>query len=123
MDKRTSYLLKKINETCSEGSYKIVEEKELLECFPPKLQMDQAGLKHCIDYLKANRYIDIKYEEDGVYCLCPLPEGRGYFEFAKEAKTDNFQRRREMVFMTAIGAFVGAFLGSLIVGVILIFAL
>lgn len=123
MDKRTNCLLKKINESCEEGSYRILEEAELLECFPSKLKMDQAGLKHCIDYLKAHGYIDIKYEEAGVYCVCPLPEGRGYFEFAKEAKTENFSRRRETVLLAAAGAFVGAFLGSLIVGLILIFVL
>ncbi|MDE6273669.1 MAG: hypothetical protein K2L87_01310 [Clostridiales bacterium] len=112
MDKRTTYLLNKINELCSEGSYKIVEQDELLGCFPQKLKMDGDGLGQCLGYLKEHRLIDVKYAEEGVYCLCPLPEGRTYFESVKEQKSDAFRRRRDIVLMTALGAFFGAFIGS-----------
>jgi hypothetical protein len=114
LDKRTTVLLDKINELCAEGSYKIVETEELLHCFPQKAKVDAEGLRHSLNYLRDHKYIDIKYAENGVYCLCPLPEGRMYFENAREAKTDVFRRRRDTVALSVIGAFFGGFLGSMI---------
>lgn len=114
LDKRTTVLLDKINDLCREGSYKIVDEEELVSCFPARFQTDADGLRHMLDYLSDHRYVDIKYAEDGVYCLCPLPEGRMYSENAHQARSDVLRRRRDIVLMTVIGAFVGAFAGSLV---------
>ena len=38
-----------------------------------------------------------------------------YFENARQVKSDSFRRRRDIVLMTALGAFVGAFVGSVAV--------
>lgn len=114
LDKRTTALLDKINELCSEGSYKIVETEELLSCFPPKAKMDAEGLGHCLDYLSDRNYIDVKYADDGVYCLCPLPEGRTYFENARQARSDLLRRRRDTLVTTFFGAFFGGFAGALV---------
>lgn len=111
LDRRTSLLLGKINALCEEGSYKIVEESELLSCFPTKLKADAEGLRQMLRFLRENRYIDIRYAEDGVYCLCPLPEGRRYFEGETQTEGGFFRRRAFMLF-TAAGAFFGALLGS-----------
>ena len=115
LDKRTSALLNKINELCSEGSFKVVEEEELLSCFPPKAETDKEGLRQILSYRREHKYIDIQYADEGMYCLCPLPEGRMYFENARQVKSDSFRRRRDIVLMTALGAFVGAFVGSVAV--------
>ena len=114
LDKRTSALLNKINELCAEGSYKIVETEELLACFSAKDKVDTEGLRHMLGYLCDRKYIDVKYAEEGVFCVSPLPEGRMYFENAQQAKTDVFRRRRDTVAMTVIGAFFGGFAGSMI---------
>ena len=118
LDKRTTALLAKINELCAEGSYKIVEKDELLACFPERLHVDEDGLKQMISYLEEHRYIDIRYAEDGVYCLCPLPEGRLYFEDLREEKGAAGRKRRDTVLLTVLGAFLGAFLGSVCVWLI-----
>ena len=118
LDKRTSFLLAKINELCAEGSYKIVEKGELLSCFPERLQIDEEGLKQMMNYLQEHRYIDIRYAEDGVYCVCPLPDGRRYFEDVREAKGATGRNRRDIVLLTVIGGFLGAFLGSVCVWLI-----
>lgn len=115
LDKRTGLLLNKINELCAEGSFKIVEEADLLSCFPAKTGTDAEGVRQMLLYLKEHKLIDMKYAEEGVYCLCPLPEGRLYFESARQTKKDSFRRRRDIVLMTALGAFVGAFVGSIAV--------
>ena len=118
LDKRTSFLLGKINELCAEGSYKIVEKEELLSCFPERLHVDDEGLKQMMNYLQEHSYIDIRYAEDGVYCVCPLPEGRLYFENVREEKGKTGRNRRDIVLLTVIGAFLGAFLGSVCVWLI-----
>ncbi len=114
LDYRTATLLRFVNERCKEGKYEIVESDELLSCFPPKAGMDDENLKKTVNFLAEQGYLDIKYAEDGVYCLCPLPEGRLYAERVQSAKSDGKRRRRDMVLTTAIGAFVGAFVGSLV---------
>ncbi len=121
LDKRTGALLAKINELCAEGSYKIVEEEELLGAFPARMGTDTEGLAQMMHYLEEHKYIDIRYAEEGVYCVCTLPEGRMYFENAKEAKGTAFRRRRDTILMTALGAFLGAFLGSVTVWLLITF--
>ena len=113
LDKRTAILLDKINDLCREGSYKIVDEEDLVSCFPARMKADADGVRQMLEYLSDHRYVDIKYAEDGVFCLSPLPEGRLYTEKAHEARSDRFRRRRDVAVLTALGAFIGAFAGSL----------
>lgn len=113
LDERTAALLNHINTLCADGTYQIVEQEELLSCFSAKIGMDEESLAKTVSYLQENGYLDVKYAQDGTYCLCPLPEGRMYVERARAAKSDVSRRRRDIVLMTAIGAFIGAFVGSL----------
>ncbi len=115
LDERTGILLNKINELCGESGYKIAEESELLSCFPPSYKADSGELKRNLRYLEERRYIDVQYAEEGVYCLCPLPEGRLYFENAREKRYEGARRRRENFLTTALGAFLGGLVGSLLV--------
>jgi len=114
LDKRTALLLNTVNEACADGKYKILEEDELLTSIPEKIGMDKDSLQKTMQYLADNRYLDIKYCEEGVYCVCPLPDGRLYFEREQDLKSDKSRRRRDIVLLTTIGAFVGAFVGSVI---------
>lgn len=111
-DKRTYLLLEKILSLCDGGGYKIVEESELLSCFPVKLQTDAEGLAHMVRYLSEHRLIDVKYAEQGVYCLAPLPEGRMLEEQTKSGRTETVRRRVSVLLFTALGAFLGAFFGA-----------
>lgn len=121
LDKRTSAVLDKINTLCSDGSYKIVEADELLAALPASHASDAEGLSQMLRYLSEHEYIDIKYAEGDVYCVCPLPGGRMYFENVKETKSTSFRRRRDTVLLTALGAFLGAFLGSVVVWLMITF--
>ncbi len=112
LDKRTHLLLSRIAELCFDGSYKIVEEEDLLACFPPKLKTDKEGLVHMLRFLREHGYIDVRYAEEGVYCLSPLPEGRIYDERMKREKTESRKRRLYLFVFTLLGAFAGAFAGA-----------
>lgn len=115
LDKRSSILLEKINELCEDGGYKIFDEEDLLSCFPEKYKTDADALAQTVRYLREHKYIDVKYAEGGMYCLCPLPEGRMYFENVKDARGKSFRLRRDTVLLTVLGAFLGAFTGSILV--------
>lgn len=112
LDRRTSLLLETINDLCSEGGYKIVEERELLSRFPQKLPQSGEDLSHMLGYLSEKKYVDVKYAEEGVYCLCPLPEGRLYSEERARERDLNRRSRLGEAAITLFTAFFGAFLGA-----------
>ncbi len=118
LDKRTHLLLRRIAELCADGSYQIVEERDLLACFPPKLKTDGEGLVHMLRYLSEHGYIDVKYAEEGVYCLSPLPEGRMYDERTDRERAEGRKRRLHLFLFTLLGAFAGAFLGAYLAAVV-----
>lgn len=105
-------MLSRIVELCSDGSYKVVEEKELLSCFPPKLKTDGEGLAHILRFLREHDYIDVRYAEEGVYCLSPLPEGRMYDERTRRERGETRKKRLYLFVFTLLGAFAGAFAGA-----------
>lgn len=114
LDERESALLKTINGLCGEGGFKIAEAGDLLAAFPPSWGVERAQLDRLVRALESRRYIDVKYAEDGVYCLCPLPEGRRYFEEASAARREGELGRRENFFMAALGGFLGGLIGALL---------
>lgn len=115
LDKRTGALLEKINELCGEGGFILAEEGELLSCFSPSDGVDAEELKRILRYLGDRRMIEMKYAEDGVYCVCPLPEGRGYLERVREGRREDARRRRDALLLSGLGALIGSFLGSMLV--------
>ena len=120
LDERASALLGRIDELCKGDGFKIAEEGELLSCFP-----DGAGreeLERTLGELEERRYIDVKYAEEGVYCLCPLPEGRRYFEALKETRREGARRRGEAFFLSLSGGFFGSLLGGFLLLLILFLA-
>ncbi len=122
LDERSGRLLETINKLCDGGGFKIAEAGELLSCFPPEWNVGADELGRILSYLEERRFIDIQYAEEGVYCLCPLPEGRSYFETARERALEGARRRREQFLLALLGAFLGALLGTLTVLCIAFFA-
>lgn len=114
LDRRTTLVLNKINQLCSGGSFEVVEQEELLSCFPETCKTDAEGLRHILSYLEENGYIDMQYAEEGLFCVCPLPAGRTYFENVRQARSDSFRRRRELFLLSATGAFIGALVGVVV---------
>ena len=120
LDERTSALLEKINELCGEGGFKIAEEGELLSCFAETPAKEE--LMQMLGELKERRYIDVKYAEEGVYCLRPLPEGKLYFETLRAERREGARRRADVLGFSALGGMLGSLLGALIVWLIVLLA-
>lgn len=116
LDERTGLLLSAVNESCVNGSFKIVEEGELLRVFPKTLGVDGQTLRAMLSYLEDRGYIEVGYAEEGEYCVRPLPEGRTYFERLKREGKARVRRRIEAFLLALFGGFTGGFLGALIAG-------
>lgn len=114
LDARESALLAKINALCGDG-FKIAEEGELLSAFPAAQGVDGAALARLLRGLEEARYIEIKYAEEGVYCIRSLPEGKRYPLRVREERIECAKKRTGALFASAIGAFFGALLGGFLV--------
>ena len=76
------------------------------------------GLKQMINYLKDREYIKIKYSDENVYCLCPLPKGRLYFENENSEKIESKQKFKEFLWTAFFGAMTGSIIGGIIAAII-----
>lgn len=113
LDRRTSAILTTINELCGSGSYTIVEKGELVSSFPKEQAPSDEELSRILGYLKSQGFLDLRYAEEGVYCVCPLPEGRRYFEQALLERRENRRHLRAVMLLSAASALIGSFIGAL----------
>lgn len=115
LDKRSEALLRIINKECLEGSYKVLEVDDLIRLMPKKFKVDYETISQLMGYLKAGEYVSVKYCDNEVFCVSPLPRGRRVFEVELEDKKNNKKRKLK-------GFFLLAFYLLLIFGVSLIAA-
>ncbi len=120
LDERASALLERINTLCGEGGFKIADEGELLSCLSAGATKED--VKSALSRLEERRYIEIRYAEEGVYCLRPLPEGKLYFQTLKEQRREGVRRRADVLLLSMFGGFFGALLGALLVWLIFFLA-
>ena len=114
LDIKSLLVLKILIKECGNGTYKIVEVSDIISAMPTKYRVDSEGLEHILTYLERQDCISIKYDDDGVYCLCVLPYG---FEIAEGSSKKSKEKKPRLIFLivlTTLFAFLGAFLGALI---------
>lgn len=121
LDKRTGILLSFINETCKEGGYEVIERGEIFEKFERKIPIDEQTLNHCLNYLEENKFIDVRYKDDNLICVCPLPSGRYYFEREREAEFQRETDRKKLFLLCALSSFVAGFFSSFVAALIVHF--
>lgn len=114
LDEKEIALLEKINRLCGEGGFIIAEEGELLSSFPAGQTASREELRRMLARLQERRYIDVKYAEEGEYCLTTLSEGRLYLETAWEKRREDARKRMGTLLFSALGAFLGSLAGTLI---------
>lgn len=117
LDKQTSILLANLNSICQDGSYKVIEKKDLINLNSKKNKLDEDSLKAMIDHLKERDYLSIKYSDDKVYCLSVLPKGRLFDEKSKELAKEKRKYNKLIIVtlsLSSIASFVGAFCAMLV---------
>lgn len=104
LDERTGALLERLGDLCTGGGYHLLEEADLAGFVP------EGALPETLSYLADCRCIELRYAEEGTYCLRLLPAGRVHAAYARERARESAVRIRN----TAIAAFFGALAGSLL---------
>lgn len=118
LDKLTQSVLDKIN-TDSDGSYKVMDSSDFLSALPSGMTADENGVSNAIKYLSDRGYVDLKYSDNGTYCVCSMPKGRQYSENAPIALSENPKRGRTYFAIAFAGGFLGALAGGAVIALII----
>ena len=116
LDRRTGRLLQKLNELCTSAAFCIVGEEELI--FEGE---DGESVKGMLGFLADRGYLQLRYAEEGEYCIRMLPDGRLYFERAAAQKREEKNRARVQALCAFLGALTGGILGGGIVALMVAF--
>lgn len=58
---------------------------------------DENGVSNAVKYLSERGYVDLKYADNGTYCVCSMPKGRQYVETARVSDTDASRIKRSFL--------------------------
>ncbi len=101
-------MLAAVNEACRGGGFKIIEEDDLARVVP------QEEVQKTLAYLEQKRLIELRYAEEGTYCVRTMPEGRSYLERVKRETAERDRSRRAIFWGAFFGAAAGGFAAALI---------
>ncbi len=115
LDKRNAKLLHALYQIC-DNNYKVIEFGDIVTRLPLKYRLD-TELINDLKYLAEHGYIDIRYFDNEVVCMCMLTKGKLCNE---EMEQDAKRKKKSTMTIIALGIMcaVCAFIGSLL-GVIL----
>lgn len=114
LDIKSKLVLKILIKECPGGAYKIVESKDIISAMPNKYKIDNDGLDNILIYLERQEFISIKYDDDGVYCLCVLPYGNEVLEKEQYKKRESLPLPRFWIliltifFITILSSIIGS---------------
>ena len=96
------------------GGFRVVEEGELCTGLSPE------QFSRSMSLLEAQGLLELRYAEDGAYCLRLLPASRGYIERERSEALRARKNRRDFFLFSMLGAFAG---GALSGGIVLMISL
>jgi len=121
LDKRCKRLLDAVIRICGEdGAYKIIEKNDLRNEMLPRYKIDIEMLEQMIKFLVATDMIDIKHDDENVYCIAILPKGRVYEEQQQKTK-ENRVIGKGLAFFIIFGSFLASIVGAAVASVIIHF--
>lgn len=109
LDVKSKLVLKILNKECKGGGYKIIEKGDIISSMPAKVRCDIEELEHIMAYLERHDCINIKYDDDNVYCVALLP---GVTEMLEEPKKEGLKVPLSFWFLIFTLVFLGGLLGS-----------
>ena len=121
LDIKSKLVLKILVKECPNGSYSIVEAKDIISSLPNRYKVDGDGLDNILIYLERQEYISIKYDDEGVYCLCVLPFGNEVLEeesYNKKREESSSPRFWILFIVVFLASFVASLLGTLLSGIL-----
>lgn len=115
LDIKSKLVLKIIIKECPNGQYSIIENSDIISALPNKYKLDSEGLQNTMNYLEHLDCVSIKYEEDGVYCVCVLPFG---YELIENDNQRNEKGKSPNNYWLFIIVFALTILGSILGNII-----
>lgn len=113
LDIKSKLVLKILVKECPNGAYNIVEAKDVISALPNRYKVDADGLENILIYLERQEYISIKYDDEGVYCLCILPFGNEVLEEEyHHKKREGFSPPRLWIFILLV--FLSSLVGNIV---------
>ena len=121
LDIRSKAMLEYLVKECKEGSYRVIDANELIGAVPKKFKADIGTVNVCMEYLEKGNYVSVKYKDDNMFCLTPLPFARQMLENESniKAKCKKFFGVGSLLYILVfVFAFLGSFLAIIIYGLI-----
>lgn len=107
LDERTGAALERLETLCAGEGYHMIEAAELAP-------LTAAEAAQALVFLAEAHCVDIRYAENGTYCLRVLPAGRASAAHARERAREMRLFRRRSALGSLFGALAGGFFGSLL---------
>ncbi|MGN1234452.1 MAG: hypothetical protein ACI4U2_00535 [Christensenellaceae bacterium] len=119
-EKTTGILLEAIQYYCKDGGYRIVEEGELLDYFPDRYLIGADELHAKLKRLEECGYIDVRYSDEKLCCLCLLPEGKLVLDHIHREETERSVGGKNFSWLLCfvgglVGGIIGGFVGALLI--------
>ena len=111
LDEKSTAILSAINELCPGGGFEIVEEQELVRAVPE----GKGDVARILAFLEEKRLIELRYADEGTYCVRTMPAGRTFAERSERERLARVRGRREVLYAAAAGGFLGGLAAGLIV--------
>ncbi len=120
LDIKSKLVLKILIKECPNGSYNIVDAKDIISALPNKYKLDLDGLENILIYLERQEFISIKYDDDEVYCLCVLPYGNEILESEANQKREDKKSSHLWLYLilNTITSFLAGFLGVMLASIL-----
>ena len=110
LDKKTTAVLKALNKLSEGSAYKVITVDDVLNALTQKSQYDSEGVRHIIDFLEKQEYINIKFSEDNTYCYSLLPKARIYLEQETKSRT----QKKSIPWLNYLFTILASFIGTII---------
>ena len=108
LDENSAALLAVINNASAGGGFVILEEGEL-----GRALKEGSDVEKELAFLEEKKYIELRYAEDGTYCVRTMPAGRCYAERSQSERREKARGRREALLSSFFGGLAGGALGAL----------
>ena len=122
LDKKTANVLSVVNDQCKDNNYIIIKNEDITPHLKKRNKLSNEEIKSSVNYLAEREYIQLKYAEEGTYCLTMLPKGRLFEEQQKEKyanlREEEIRHLKFLIkvgFISAIFSFLGAAAGYIII--------
>ena len=102
-------MLAAVNEACRGGGFKIIEEDELAGIVPKE------DIAKTLILLGEKKLIELRYADEGTYCVRTMPEGRSYLERLERENTEKNRGRRDLFLAAFLGSFAGGSAAAVLV--------